>query len=195
MAEYTGNIVDTMVETQREYINVLLKEKYYLTEENKLLREKNHQHELMIDTMKVKYISYLDDYVKNTIILTDKIKSLQNEMECLKEELEKEKCKNIPVGVRINDLDDDWDDNGRLELDDLNTSVENKEKFVIEYLYNSNERPVDFHTKNVSIETQTDSLEYSDSMNENNKTIFPDFSSILDVSFDNMENSELFELF
>jgi len=175
------NIILEMIETQREYINTLLEEKYYLSEENKLLQERNKQNELMIDNLKIKYISYLDDYVKNSIVLTDKIKILETEMDSLKKELEKEKEKNIPIGIRINDLDDNWDweeDNGKLHIDDLNTSeeVENKEKFVIEYLYSNQPSDTSFKKNEhyISSETQTD---YSDSMNENNKTIFPDLSS------------------
>ena len=170
-----------MIETQREYINTLLEEKYYLSEENKLLQERNKQNELMIDNLKIKYISYLDDYAKNSIVLTDKIKILETRMDSLKKELEKEKEKNIPIGIRINDLDDNWDweeDNGKLHIDDLNTSeeVENKEKFVIEYLYSNQPSDTSFKKNEhyISSETQTD---YSDSMNENNKTIFPDLSS------------------
>ena len=170
-----------MIETQREYINTLLQEKYYLSEENKLLQQRNKQNELMIDNLKIKYISYLDDYAKNSIVLTDKIKILETRMDSLKKELEKEKEKNIPIGIRINDLDDNWDweeDNGKLHIDDLNTSeeVENKEKFVIEYLYSNQPSDTSFKKNEhyISSETQTD---YSDSMNENNKTIFPDLSS------------------
>ena len=175
------NIILEMIETQREYINTLLQEKYYLSEENKLLQERNKQNELMIDNLKIKYISYLDDYAKNSILLTDKIKILETRMDSLKKELEKEKEKNIPIGIRINDLDDNWDweeDNGKLHIDDLNTSeeVENKEKFVIEYLYSNQPSDTSFKKNEhyISSETQTD---YSDSMNENNKTIFPDLSS------------------
>ena len=175
------NIILEMIETQREYINTLLQEKYYLSEENNLLQERNKQNELMIDNLKIKYISYLDDYAKNSIVLTDKIKILETRMDSLKKELEKEKEKNIPIGIRINDLDDNWDweeDNGKLHIDDLNTSeeVENKEKFVIEYLYSNQPSDTSFKKNEhyISSETQTD---YSDSMNENNKTIFPDLSS------------------
>ena len=179
-----------MIETQREYINTLLQEKYYLSEENKLLQQRNKQNELMIDNLKIKYISYLDDYAKNSIVLTDKIKILETRMDSLKKELEKEKEKNIPIGIRINDLDDNWDweeDNGKLHIDDLNTSeeVENKEKFVIEYLYSNQPSDTSFKKNEhyISSETQTD---YSDSMNENNKTIFPDLSSILEISYNDL---------
>ena len=48
------NIVSEMIETQRVYINTLLQEKYYLSEENKLLQERSRQNELLIDTMQVK---------------------------------------------------------------------------------------------------------------------------------------------
>lgn len=223
-----------MVETQREYINVLLKEKYYLTEENKLLQERNRQNELMIDTMQVKYISYLDDYANNTILLKNKLKTMEVEMNNLKKELEKEKEKNIPIGVRINDLDEDeweWHDSGKLHIDDLNTSeeVDNKEKYLIEYFYAS--QPLFTLTgkkqndKYASTATQTDIVEYEysestidynctvnddgtindkndgSSMNENNKTIFPDLSSILEDSCNDLEeyidkyDSYLFERF
>ena len=201
------NILLEMIETQREYINTLLQEKYYLSEENKLLQERNRQNELIIDTMQVKYIAYLDDYANNSILLTNKIKLMEAEMDGLKKELEKEKEKNIPIGIRINDLDDDWEwnehDNGKLHIDDLNTSedVENKEKFVIEYLYTNQPSNTSFKKNEnyISSETQT---EYSDSMNENNKTIyelssddsvnennktiFPDLSSILEISYNDL---------
>jgi hypothetical protein len=220
------NIVSEMIETQREYINTLLQEKYYLSEENKLLQERSRQNELLIDTMQVKYISYLDDYAKNSIVLTEKIKLLEVEMANLKKELEKEKEKNIPIGMRINDLDDDWDweeDNGKLHIDDLNTSEEvtNKEKYVIEYLYTT--QPSHNSKKNdtyISSETQTEEYEYSEStindnitindnstindnitINDNNKTIFPDLSSILQYSCNGLDeyidkyDSYLFERF
>jgi hypothetical protein len=205
------NMMIEMIETQREYMNILLKEKYYLTEENKLLQERNRQNELMIDTMQVKYISYLDDYAKNSIVLTDKIKLMETQNTQLKKDLEKEKEKNIPIGVRINDLDDDWEwnDNGKLHIDDLNTTseeVENKEKYLIEYLYTS--QPSHNSKKNenyLSCETQTDEVveyEYSEStINENNKTIFPDLSSILQYSDDGLDeyidkyDSYIFERF
>jgi len=205
------NMMIEMIETQREYINILLKEKYYLTEENKLLQERNRQNELMIDTMQVKYISYLDDYSKNSIVLTDKIKLMETQNTQLKKDLEKEKEKNIPIGVRINDLDDDWEwnDNGKLHIDDLNTTseeVENKEKYLIEYIYAT--QPLHNSKKNenyVSCETQTEEVveyEYSEStINENNKTIFPDLSSILEDSCNDLDeyidkyDSYIFERF
>lgn len=207
------NIVSEMIETQRVYINTLLQEKYYLSEENKLLQERSRQNELLIDSMQVKYISYLDDYAKNSIVLTEKIKLLEAEMANLKKELEKEKEKNIPIGMRINDLDDDWDwnDNGPLYIDDLNTGEEvtNKEKYVIEYLYTS--QPSHNSKKNdtyISSETQTEEYEYSEStnndnitINDNNKTIFPDLSSILQDSCNDLDeyidkyDSYLFERF
>jgi formyltetrahydrofolate synthetase len=198
------NIVSEMIETQREYINTLLQEKYYLSEENKLLQERARQNELLIDTMQVKYISYLDDYAKNSIVLTEKIKLLETEMANLKKELEKEKEKNLPIGVRINDLDDDWDWEWK-------THVENKEKYLTEFIYsNQVGKP-----KYTTTETQTDHddihndhHEYSETtindestINENNKTIFPDLSSILEDSCNDLEeyidkyDSYLFERF
>jgi len=194
-----------MIETQREYINTLLKEKYYLSEENKLLQQRNRQNELIIDTMQVKYISYLDDYAKNSIILTDKIKLMESEMKNLKKELEKEKEKNIPIGVRINDLDDECD---------WKSHSENKEKYLTEFIYTNHAG----QPKYTTIETQTeyddddddddDGHEYSEctinddsTINENNKTIFPDLSSILEDSCNDLEeyidkyDSYLFERF
>ena len=191
---------ENMIETQREYMNILLKDKYYLTEENKLLQERNRQNELMIDTMQVKYISYLDDYAKNSIVLTNKIKLMETEIANLKKDLEKEKEKNIPIGVRINDLDDEWE---------WKTHAENKEKYLTEFIYsNQVGKP-----KYTTTETQTDDdnihdLEYSETtinddnaINENNKTIFPDLSSILEDSYNDLDeyidkyDSYLFERF
>jgi hypothetical protein len=208
---HNKNMMIEMIETQREYINILLKEKYYFTQENKFLQERVRQNELIIDTMQVKYISYLDDYAKNSIVLTDKIKLMETENTQIKKDLEKEKEKNIPIGVRINDLDDDWEwkDNGKLHIDDLNITseeFENKEKYLIEYLYTI--QPSHNSKKNenyVSCETQTDEVveyEYSEStINENNKTIFPDLSSILEDSCNDLDeyidkyDSYLFERF
>ena len=194
-----------MIETQREYINTLLKEKYYLTEENKLLQERNRQNELLIDTMQVKYIAYLDDYAKNSIVLTDKIKLMEAEMTNLKKELEKEKNKNIPIGVRINELYEDECDEWEWK-----THAENKEKYLTEFIYANNVGQKQYNTT----ETQTDDYdeyceyEYSHStindestINENNKTIFPDLSSIIQYSDDGLEeyidkyDSYLFERF
>lgn len=194
-----------MIETQREYINTLLQEKYYFSEENKLLQERNRQNELMIDRMKVNYISYLDDYTKNTITLADKIKLMETENTKLKNEIEEEKKKNIPIGIRINDLyedeDNDWE---------WHTHSENKEKYLTEFLYAN--RAVD-KPSFVTIETQTDAedshvLEYSETtindkstINENNKTVFPDLSSIIQYSDDGLEeyidkyDSYIFERF
>ena len=187
-----------MIETQREYMNILLKDKYYLTEENKLLQERNRQNELMIDTMQVKYISYLDDYAKNSIVLTNKIKLMETEMANLKKDLEKEKEKNIPIGVRINDLHEDEHDEWEWK-----THSENKEKYLTEFIYsNQAGKP-----KYTTTETQTDDdnihdLEYSETtINENNKTIFPDLSSILQYSDDGLDeyidkyDSYIFERF
>ena len=187
-----------MIETQREYMNILLKEKYYLTEENKFLQERNRQNELMIDTMQVKYISYLDDYAKNSIVLTNKIKLMETEMANLKKDLEKEKEKNIPIGVRINDLHEDEHDEWEWK-----THSENKEKYLTEFIYsNQVGKP-----KYTTTETQTDDdnihdLEYSETtINENNKTIFPDLSSILQYSDDGLDeyidkyDSYIFERF
>ena len=203
------NIILEMIETQRVYINTLLQEKYYLSEENKLLQERNRQNQRLIDTMQVKYISYLDDYAKNSIVLTDKIKLLEAEMANLKKELEKEKEKNIPIGMRINDLDEDnWDwaeDNERLNMSDLNTSEEaaNKEKYIIEYLYSTRNENSKKNDSYISSETQTEEdYEYSEStINDNNKTIFPDLSSILQDSCNDLDeyidkyDSYLFERF
>jgi hypothetical protein len=154
----------------------------------------------MIDTMQVKYISYLDDYAKNSIVLTNKIKLMETEMANLKKDLEKEKEKNIPIGVRINDLDDEWE---------WKTHAENKEKYLTEFIYsNQVGKP-----KYTTTETQTDDdnihdLEYSETtinddnaINENNKTIFPDLSSILEDSCNDLDeyidkyDSYLFERF
>lgn len=188
-----------MIDTQREYINTLLQEKYYFSEENKLLQERNRQNELMIDRMKVNYISYLDDYTKNTITLADKIKLMETENTQLKNEVEEEKKKNIPIGIRINDLyeddDNDWE---------WHTHSENKEKYLTEFLYAN--RAVD-KPNFVTIETQTDvedihDLEYSETtINANNKTVFPDLSSIIQYSDDGLEeyidkyDSYIFERF
>ena len=193
-----------MIETQREYINILLKEKYYLTEENKLLQERARQNELLIDTMQVKYIDYLDDYAKNSIVLTEKIKLMETEMANLKKELEKEKEKNLPIGLRINDLDEDEHDEWEWK-----THAENKEKYLTEFIYSNHVG----QPKYTTTETQTDDddiddLEYSEctikddsTINENNKTIFPDLSSILEDSCNDLDeyidkyDSYLFERF
>jgi hypothetical protein len=194
-----------MIETQREYINILLKEKYYLTEENKLLQERARQNELLIDTMQVKYISYLDDYAKNSIVLTDKIKLMETEMANLKKELEKEKEKNVPIGVRINDLDDEWE---------WKTHAENKEKYLTEFIYSNHVGQPKYTTTETQTDADDDGHEYSEctikdnstikddsTINENNKTIFPDLSSILEDSCNDLEeyidkyDSYLFERF
>jgi len=193
-----------MIETQREYMNILLKEKYYLTEENKLLQERNRQNELMIDTMQVKYISYLDDYAKNSIVLTNKIKLMETEMANLKKDLEKEKEKNIPIGVRINDLHEDEHDEWEWK-----THVENKEKYLTEFIYsNQVGKPKYTTTETQTDDDNIDDLEYSETtinddstINENNKTIFPDLSSILQYSDDGLDeyidkyDSYMFERF
>ena len=198
-----------IIETQREYINTLLQEKYYFSEENQLLQQRNRQNELMIDTMKVKYMSYLDDYTKNTMTLVDKIKLMETENTQLKNEIEEEKKKNIPIGIRINDLYEDNDEDNEWEW---HTHSENKEKYLTEFLYAN--RAVDKPTPSfVTIETQTDDedihdLEYSETtmnddstINENDKTIFPDLSSILQYSDDGLDeyidkyDSYMFERF
>jgi hypothetical protein len=164
-----------MMETQREYINILLREKYYLSQENKLLMEKNMESEKMIDNIKVKYISYLDDCEKYITELNEKVCALEHENAKLKNQLENEKTKNIPIGMRINDVYDEW------EWTNDEPSCENpsdSEKYIIEYLYKAPE------SNNSSVTTQTE--------DENNKTIFPDLSSILETTYNNLEDYETY---